>query len=585
MFDGVNELIKFFIKDQELAKTLKSLLLQSGTTNKFAAELRDRYLAVLDTKRDADAQTYLNNAHASRKKMAIPINNAKRNKGRHEGEAYVANFGMLPKDVAGVISVRGYYAANYATLECAKYDGNGDDNNRVDVDSNASMVTLRKTLPTLIVDGYNRTLDLSTHHLHAVKNDNAEKTTVSDVNVACLDKGTYNGAYKKDLNMLVTLLGLDDVLPVKKRNQATKSGRYIFQLAGLLGLIENVVTKWLATDFKQVHIMVCGSNAGALIGTANNSLITWRNMSHPENWSVGDAYFSNGNLYSCDDLKKTDDILKEWFIRTLRIINLPNDDENKMAMKDQLNAHEVCVTQRFGSKNLTEEERKQLPTGGRMMRQKAFTNSKSNGCIILYLAESNVTYVIGNNQTASTFKSSMWGNQSVGRSRFYKLKLSDERNSKLCSLDDGLLLQDQLNEVLDAHHTDQDVSVRLAALSKHGVVGYEKPKENTWEKYKRELESYAKSEGNWVNMETEEGDTKVLLVRNTAGLYKYVAKHFLDRPIEYLKDLDEWDDISEFNWHLHKSARTKKDGGPKQSLDKSQKLKLMMERAQQKSKK
>jgi hypothetical protein len=151
-------------------------------------------------------------------------------------------------------------------------------------------------------------------------------------------------------------------------------------------------------------------------------------------------------------------------------------------------------------------------------------------------------------------------------------------------LDDGLLLQDQLNEVLDAH-TDKDVSVRLAALSKHGVVGYEKPKENTWEKYKRELELYAKSEDNWVNMETEEGDTKVLLVRNTAGLYKYVDRHFLNRSIEYLKGLDEWDDISEFNWHLHKSARTKKDGGPKQSLDKSQKLKLMMERAQQKSKK
>ena len=559
--------------------------------NTFARELRDRYLAILGTKRDADAQTYLNDAHASRDKMAIPINNCVRNKGRHEGERYVANFGMLPKDVAGVIAVLCYYLANYATLECIKYDGNGDENNKVDIDSNASMNMLRKGLPTMIVNEYNRTLDVSTHHLHAVKNDNGEATTVSDINVACLDKGTYPGHYKVDVNMLVILLGLHNVLPVKKMNQATKSGRLIFQLAGLLGLIENVVAKWLVTNFEeQVHIMVCGSNAGALIGATNNSLIKWRKGPHPENFCAGEGFFGNGNLYSNAKLIKIDEILKEWFIRTLGIIDLPSDD-NKQAMEERLKAHEVHVTYRFGNKNLTEEERQQLPSGGKMRRQKAFSDSNSNGCIMLFHLGSNATFAIGNNQTTPKFRSSMWGNKPVGRCHFYELKLSGELSSNLCTLDDGIRLQEKLNEALD-DLTDQDVSARLDALSEHGVVGYEVPKEDsTWEKHKRELKSIlADNEGSWVNIETDEGDKKVLLLstgnhgNSTAALYSYVSKHFLNRPIEYLKGLDEWDDISDFNWHLHKSARNKRDeeeegGAPKAPLDtREKKRQLMRER-------
>ena len=66
----------------------------------------------------------------------------------------------------------------------------------------------------------------------------------------------------------------------------------------------------------------------------------------------------------------------------------------------------------------------------------------------------------------------MWGNQAVSRCHFYRLKLSDKVSSNICTLDDGIRLQDELNELLDKL-TDQDVAERLDALSEHGALSAE----------------------------------------------------------------------------------------------------------------
>eukprot|EP00984_Skeletonema_dohrnii_P015468 scaffold6699_cov69-Skeletonema_dohrnii-CCMP3373.AAC.1 len=109
---------------------------------------------------------------------------------------------------------------------------------------------------------------------------------------------------------------------------------------------------------------------------------------------------------------------------------------------------------------------------GKMARTRAYTNSKSNACLVLFHPQYKVVYVIGNKQTTRQIKSTMWDDTDIARNKFGVIELADDVD--VGNFDAGLELQDKLNKALEGHGEDS-VDDCISALRSHGVVGYTAP--------------------------------------------------------------------------------------------------------------
>eukprot|EP00984_Skeletonema_dohrnii_P004989 scaffold1769_cov132-Skeletonema_dohrnii-CCMP3373.AAC.6 len=459
LYNNLEQMISNFNMQGIDAEVFRLLMKTKRIKNPFAQDLKQRYQNILGVKIDDDPQSFLDEAHKCRDRRAQQINNVKRDKGRKKGECYCANFGNLPKDVAGILLITGFWLLNYATFDCAKYDGGGDKNNKM-WPKNAIITWCMTTITTLLANDFmNANEDCFVQH-----NGNAKKINFSDLNPACLDKGTYNGAYKSDANQLVRLLGLHDVLNPPKQNQKTVYGRAILHLGGILGLVEAVTAYKLATNLKKVHIMVGGSDPRSAIGDKDDPFSSVDSTTHPETYLTSEKCFKSSH-FTEDVCRRYDVSLKRFLIHHVKIFDSPLMEEN---VQSRLQRHNVSLTVRMARNELSDAEKSLLNVGFRT-RTRAFDESKSDSCQVLFLPQYNAVYVIGNKQTTPVLKSSMWDGTAIARSKFCVIKLAGDID--VSTLEAGLKLQDELNKALEGHEEDS-VGDCISALSSHGVVGY-----------------------------------------------------------------------------------------------------------------
>ena len=103
-------------------------------------------------------------------------------------------------------------------------------------------------------------------------------------------------------------------------------------------------------------------------------------------------------------------------------------------------------------------------------RREAFDKSKSSGCVLLYHPEHNVAYFVGDKQKTERFKSSLWGSKSISRSEFCTLVLSPGVTAT--SFDEGMKLQDRLNESLEGVDNALSLDAKIDAMKEDGIIGY-----------------------------------------------------------------------------------------------------------------
>eukprot|EP00984_Skeletonema_dohrnii_P033220 scaffold29059_cov67-Skeletonema_dohrnii-CCMP3373.AAC.1 len=143
-------------------------------------------------------------------------------------------------------------------------------------------------------------------------------------------------------------------------------------------------------------------------------------------------------------------------------------------------------------------------TSGMMIRTTAYNKSNSNACLVLFLPQYNVVYVIGNKQTTRKLKSSMWGGTYIERSKFSVIKLASDVD--VSTLEAGLKLQDELNKALEGLG-ERSVDERISALITQGVVGYRHPMIHCkgWATHFEEIAAIAKNEKNWICTDDSNG--------------------------------------------------------------------------------
>eukprot|EP00985_Skeletonema_marinoi_P025398 scaffold18628_cov128-Skeletonema_marinoi.AAC.6 len=304
----------------------------------------------------------------------------------------------------------------------------------------------------------------------------------------------------------VRLLGLHEVLNPPKQAQKTVYGRAILHLGGILGLVEGVTAYKLATNLKKVHIMVSGNDPKSTIGDKDDLFSSVDSTSHPETYLTAEKCFKSSH-FTEDVCRRYDMSLTRFLIHHVKIFDSPLMEEN---VKSRLQRHNVSVTVRMARNELSDDDRKLL-SGGVMKRTTAYTESNSNACLVLFLPQRNVVYVIGNKQTTHRLSSSMWGGTKIARSKFGVIKLADDVD--VSNLDAGLELQDKLNKALEGHEEDS-VGECISALISHGVVGYTEPTfEDHWTNHLEEIQEIALKEENYVQVDVQGRESvRVLLI-------------------------------------------------------------------------